>query len=181
MRDGGHACGDGDTTASCAGGTRSGCAVTRRRSNQPSSKCFTSCSTTPANTCLPARPSALPPPCEEDHYLRLSVTDEGPGIPSELREQVFQKFFRIPGREALDPRRAGIGLGLPIARRLVESQAGRIWIEAPESGRGTRVILRCQLARCSCAGVASEGAGCCSVIGVHYGNRGKLACAGRRR
>ena len=79
--------------------------------------------------------------CEDAHQIRLSVTDEGPGIPPELREQVFQKFFRIPGREALDPRRAGIGLGLPIARRLVESQAGRIWIEGPESGRGTQVVL----------------------------------------
>jgi signal transduction histidine kinase len=62
-------------------------------------------------------------------------------VPLELREQVFQKFFRIPGREALDPRRSGIGLGLPIARRLVESQAGRIWIDTPESGRGTKVVL----------------------------------------
>jgi K+-sensing histidine kinase KdpD len=79
--------------------------------------------------------------CEDAHQVRLSVTDEGPGIPPELREQVFQKFFRIPGREALDPRRPGIGLGLPIARRLVESQAGQIWIDAPESGRGTRVVL----------------------------------------
>ena len=78
---------------------------------------------------------------EDAHQVRLSVADEGPGIAPELREQVFQKFFRIPGREALDPRRAGIGLGLPIARRLVESQAGRIWIEAPESGRGTQVVL----------------------------------------
>jgi two-component system sensor histidine kinase KdpD len=78
---------------------------------------------------------------EDAHQVRLSVSDEGPGIPPELREQVFQKFFRIPGREALDPRRAGIGLGLPIARRLVESQAGKIWIDAPESGRGTRFVL----------------------------------------
>jgi K+-sensing histidine kinase KdpD len=79
--------------------------------------------------------------CDDPHQVQLSVTDEGPGIPVELREQVFQKFFRIPGREAFDPRRSGIGLGLPIARRLVESQAGRIWIDAPESGRGTRVVL----------------------------------------
>jgi two-component system sensor histidine kinase KdpD len=79
--------------------------------------------------------------CEDSHQVRLAVTDEGPGIAPELREQVFQKFFRIPGREALDPRRTGIGLGLPIARRLVESQAGQIWIEGTESGRGTRVVL----------------------------------------
>ena len=59
----------------------------------------------------------------------------------ELREQVFQKFFRIPGRESVDPRRTGIGLGLPIAKRLVESQAGRIDIESPPSGRGTTIAL----------------------------------------
>ena len=52
------------------------------------------------------------------HSVRVSVADEGPGIPPELRERVFEKFFRIPGREPHDPRRAGIGLGLPIARRL---------------------------------------------------------------
>jgi K+-sensing histidine kinase KdpD len=78
---------------------------------------------------------------QDEHLVRLSVSDEGPGIPPELREQVFQKFFRIPGREAFDGRRTGIGLGLPIARRLVESQAGRIWIEEAESGHGTRVVL----------------------------------------
>lgn len=75
------------------------------------------------------------------HHVRLSVLDEGPGISAEYREQVFQKFFRIPGREALDARRTGIGLGLPIARRLVESQAGRIWIDTPASSRGTLVVL----------------------------------------
>ena len=78
---------------------------------------------------------------QDARHIRLSVADEGPGIPPELRETVFQKFFRIPGREALDPRRAGIGLGLPIARRLVESQAGQIWIEASESGRGTLAVM----------------------------------------
>lgn len=78
---------------------------------------------------------------EGDRHVRLTVEDEGPGIPPELREQVFQKFFRIPGRESVDPRRSGIGLGLPIARRLVESQAGQIAIETPASGRGTCIAL----------------------------------------
>jgi K+-sensing histidine kinase KdpD len=76
-----------------------------------------------------------------DRHVRIAVEDEGPGIPEELREQVFQKFFRIPGRESVDPRRTGIGLGLPIARRLVESQAGWIEIDTPASGRGTSVAL----------------------------------------
>jgi signal transduction histidine kinase len=34
-----------------------------------------------------------------------------------------------------------VGLGLPIARRLVEAQGGRIWIETPETGSGTAVVL----------------------------------------
>jgi two-component system sensor histidine kinase KdpD len=78
---------------------------------------------------------------EGQGYLCVEVVDEGPGIPVPLRERVFENFFRIHGREPSDPRRAGAGLGLSIARRLVESQSGRIWIEAPASGRGTAVIM----------------------------------------
>jgi two-component system sensor histidine kinase KdpD len=75
----------------------------------------------------------------DEHHVGLSVSDEGPGIPSEARERVFEKFFRVPGRESHDPRRKGIGLGLPIARSLVEAQGGRISIDTPPSGTGTLV------------------------------------------
>jgi len=77
----------------------------------------------------------------DERMVRVSISDEGPGIEPELRERVFEKFFRVPGREPGDPRRGGIGLGLPIARRLVEAQTGQIWIETPPSGRGTAVVL----------------------------------------
>jgi K+-sensing histidine kinase KdpD len=79
---------------------------------------------------------------DEERRARIEVSDEGPGIATALREQVFEKFFRVPGRDPVDSRRArGIGLGLPIARRLVEAQAGRIWIETPASARGTTFVL----------------------------------------
>jgi len=54
-----------------------------------------------------------------EHTVRVTVSDEGPGIAEPLRERVFEKFFRVPARESHDPNRGGIGLGLPIARRLV--------------------------------------------------------------
>jgi two-component system sensor histidine kinase KdpD len=89
----------------------------------------------PAGTTISVRAAR-----DEERSVRISVADEGPGIPEHLRERVFEKFFRVPARESHDPNRGGIGLGLPIARRLIETQGGRIWIEAAASG-GTTVVL----------------------------------------
>jgi two-component system sensor histidine kinase KdpD len=73
-------------------------------------------------------------------HVSIEVADEGPGVPPALRERVFEKFYRVPGREPIDSQRAGIGLGLSIARRLVEAQGGRLWIQASPSG-GTAVMM----------------------------------------
>jgi len=89
----------------------------------------------PAGTTISVRAAR-----DDERSVQISVSDEGPGIPEHLRERVFEKFFRVPARESHDPNRGGIGLGLPIARRLIETQGGRIWIEAAASG-GTAVVL----------------------------------------
>jgi K+-sensing histidine kinase KdpD len=74
-------------------------------------------------------------------HVTIQVADQGPGVPPALREKVFEKFFRVPGREPSDPKRAGIGLGLSIARRLVEAQGGRMWIQAAAPSGGTAVMM----------------------------------------
>jgi two-component system, OmpR family, sensor histidine kinase KdpD len=91
----------------------------------------------PAGTTI--RVSATP---FDERYVKLVVADEGPGVPAELRQRVFENFFRIPSREPTDPRRVGVGLGLPIARRLVEAQGGTIELEMPTAGKGTAVVLK---------------------------------------
>lgn len=60
----------------------------------------------------------------EGHCLRVGVIDQGPGIPSEQLEAIFQPFTRLGG--TLTQRQPGTGLGLAIARRLVELQGGRM-------------------------------------------------------
>jgi PAS domain S-box-containing protein len=68
----------------------------------------------------------------EDGFVRVSVSDEGEGIPPEHRQQVFRKFFRHGGK-AQAP--SGTGLGLYIAKGLVEAHGGRTWVqEAPGGG-----------------------------------------------
>ena len=57
-------------------------------------------------------------PC--DGRIAISVSDTGPGIPPEHADQLFKRFFRVPGADATP----GTGLGLAIARQIVEAHEG---------------------------------------------------------
>jgi two-component system sensor histidine kinase KdpD len=55
--------------------------------------------------------------------VKLQVIDEGPGIPADALERVFDKFIRV---HSTDRRRAGTGLGLAVCRGFVEAMGGEI-------------------------------------------------------
>ena len=77
-----------------------------------------------------------------DESVQIAVEDQGPGIPLNLRERVFERFFQAAEPGLLNKGRAsGLGMGLAIARGIVEAHGGHIWIETPTSGRGARLIF----------------------------------------
>ncbi len=73
---------------------------------------------------------------EDGAAWRLSVTDNGIGIPEEFAEKVFVIFQRLHGRDAY----SGTGIGLALCKKIVEFHGGRIWIDTAHTG-GTRFSL----------------------------------------
>ena len=75
-----------------------------------------------------------------DDTLRVTVEDEGPGVARDLRERIFDKFFRVmrDGESGAPRTPPGMGMGLAIARAIVEAHGGRIWIEDTSLNRGAR-------------------------------------------
>jgi signal transduction histidine kinase len=73
-------------------------------------------------------------PLSTPNAVKLSVADTGPGIPAEYQMEIFDDFFRLPHHETQSD---GMGLGLAIARRLVNTMGGKIWVES-ESGGGAK-------------------------------------------
>src|SRR5574338_111939 len=75
-----------------------------------------------------------------DDVVHVAVEAMGQGIPPELRKRVFDKFFRaMRDGDVTTKEPAGSGMGLAIARGIVEAHGGRIWIEPGADGKGTRV------------------------------------------
>jgi two-component system sensor histidine kinase TctE len=67
---------------------------------------------------------------------RLTVRDNGPGIPAAERARVFERFYRVLGTEA-----EGSGLGLAIAREIAEGSGGTITLDAGADERGLLVTI----------------------------------------
>ena len=87
----------------------------------------------------PIRISATP---KDDRTILLAVEDEGPGIREDMRERVFEKFFRaMRDGDIGDRKSAGSGMGLAIAHGIVSAHGGRLWIEDPAGHRGSRFVV----------------------------------------
>jgi two-component system sensor histidine kinase VicK len=66
----------------------------------------------------------------QSHYILVSVKDNGVGIPEKYLPSVFDKFTRV--KNSLSIKAGGTGLGLYIAKNLVEKQGGKIWLESTQ-------------------------------------------------
>jgi two-component system sensor histidine kinase KdpD len=79
----------------------------------------------------------------EAGMIRVAVEDEGRGVPPDIRERVFDKFFRATrdGDAGGGRSPAGTGMGLAIARGIVEAHGGRIWVEGRAEAAGARVVF----------------------------------------
>lgn len=77
----------------------------------------------------------------ENEMIEFSVEDSGAGIPPDEREHVFDKFYRADHSD-IHTTSDGLGLGLAIARGIVESQGGKIWIEDGREKFTTRIVFQ---------------------------------------
>lgn len=72
-------------------------------------------------------------PISQPNSVKISVSDTGPGVPPEYHLEIFDDFFRLPTTDKAE----GMGLGLAIARRLVQGMGGKVWVES-EPGTGCK-------------------------------------------
>lgn len=68
---------------------------------------------------------------EDEEHVILSVSDDGPGIPEELRERVFERFYRVIGNKS-----TGSGLGLGIVAQIIQLHRAELELNTPANGKG---------------------------------------------
>ena len=74
----------------------------------------------------------------EDHYIVVSVSDQGVGIPKNVIDKIFDRFYRVD--KARSRNLGGTGLGLAIAKEMVVAHGGKIWAKSVD-GKGTTVFF----------------------------------------
>jgi len=79
----------------------------------------------------------------EENYITIAVSDTGPGIPEDQIPKLFRKFSRLPGSEN---KASGTGLGLVVARQIVEAHQGHIGVRS-EVGKGTTFYFSLPIVR----------------------------------
>ena len=92
----------------------------------------------------------------EEGWLKVFVEDNGPGIPRADLERIFERFYRVEKTRSRDY--GGTGLGLPIARRVVEAHGGKIGLDSIE-GKGTRAWFTLPVVEPQKGGETGEGKG----------------------
>lgn len=75
----------------------------------------------------------------EPGFVKISVRDEGIGIPEADLPRVFERFYQVEGH--LTRKHGGMGLGLAVTKAMIEMHGGQIWAES-EEGKGSTFILR---------------------------------------
>lgn len=80
---------------------------------------------------------------EREGFVKVSVSDDGPGIPPDERERIFERFAQVANGQS---RQRGFGLGLTYCRLAVEGHGGTIWVEPGDGGRGSCFTFTLQVA-----------------------------------
>jgi signal transduction histidine kinase len=88
--------------------------------------------------------------------VRLWVEDQGPGIPSQDRDRVWEPYVRLD-RDVVEGATGGSGIGLAVVRELVSLHGGRTWLEEAAGG-GTRVVIELPAMQAGGGPTASAGA-----------------------
>lgn len=80
----------------------------------------------------------------QEKFLDVSVADDGPGIPAEAKERVFERFYRVDKARSRD--QGGTGLGLSIVKHIVLSHGGEVWVDS-QVGQGSAFHFTLPLAK----------------------------------